>query len=570
MVGWRQHAERLRSRSPRRTNSLGWGPELVEWMREYGRGKLPAAGVVRNARTKCKAGTANAIVKQLSQGERGDSLQNAERVVRSIVPMDRLPPQTAIADSTIDVIVDPYTMFHWLRKTNPLKFATGMGARGDLVDFWAALKSRPIVGERHWASHPWLRGRTPESLRRHIPIIVFDDAGPCSKTLSTYCRCFYAILGKGAEWDSRFLISTGFKTEGEDHSWHAIVKGFEKLSLPVTPDDEWGGIWLFFGADLDYAANELGLAHTSAAHMCAFCNANITDIPFNDASVGAMWKATIRDEHQFALALRERNGGLHPLSGYGLLTMYTYRLCMMHVFDHNGLSGHIIASSIHTWCTSNPSILPGATIDVRLDHFNSERKAFYSCKKVKNRMPPLHWCNVKQDGGFAELHGHFVKAANTRGIVPLIKDLADRQATLYPTDENKHIAKITTALHNMYELLYSTGPFLNVDQMKCLRWQCDQIGIHMQWLAVDTARRGLRRWKCPPKFHYAIAHFAEQAQLLNPVYCQGYRSESMVGKTTCIYKSLLDGPRTGSIQTKALQKYTLALLLDWAPENTLE
>ena len=92
----------------------------------------------------------------------------------------------------------------------------------------------------------------------------------------------------------------------------------------------------------------------------------------------------------------------------------------------------------------------------------------------------------------------------------------------------------------------------------------------MQWLAVDTARRGLRRWKRPPKFHYAIAHVAEQAQLLNPVYCQGYRSESMVGKTTCIYKSLLDGPRTGSIQTKALQKYTLALLLDWAPENTLE
>ena len=64
-------------------------------------------------------------------------------------------------------------------------------------------------------------------------------------------------------------MATGIKWDKRDHSWVETYAGFEKLAGPVG-DREWGGLALFFGADLEYAGNDLGLASTSAAEISLF------------------------------------------------------------------------------------------------------------------------------------------------------------------------------------------------------------------------------------------------------------------------------------------------------------
>ena len=63
------------------------------------------------------------------------------------------------------------------------------------------------------------------------------------------------------------------------------------------------------------------------------------------------------------------------------------------------------------------------------------------------------------------------------------------------------------------------------------------------------------------KFHFFVGHLAEQASLINPVFVQGYSSESMVGTTAEIYAMSQHGPFHARIQRVVMQKYRFGLRL---------
>ena len=52
-----------------------------------------------------------------------------------------------------------------------------------------------------------------------------------------------------------------------------MLENFERLAGPVAPGS-WGGILLFVGADLEYAARILGLASPTGVEVCAECRAS--------------------------------------------------------------------------------------------------------------------------------------------------------------------------------------------------------------------------------------------------------------------------------------------------------
>ena len=572
MPGSRQHLAAIvvrdRSRSPSRDDKLQYGPELTQWLEDYAWGKAKACDVVRNAANKVKGGSRDKRIIRI--GHCASSIGNAQRMVESLIPLHLCPPMTRVAgDSSIQYIFNPFEMFHWLRRTNMLKFRTSMGARPDgLEAWWQGLLDRPVVGRRYWNANPLLRGKTPADLRYHVPLVMFDDAGPCSKTNSTYARQWYSIVGKGSDLDSRFLMATGIKCDTRDHSWPELYAAFEKLAGPVE-DREWGAVALFFGADLEYAGNDLGLASTSAAEICTFCGANTTDVPFNDLSRGAHWRGRVKDNAEFVACIRPRHddGSLHHLATKGWISKWTYRLCLMHVFDHNGVSGSIAANVFDTLLKTVGGVVPGATIQDRLDLLNAERLAYYMTNHVEHRMAPLKLTNIVLPSEFPELHGHFVKAANTRALMPLVLSLCDRHLARFQTDEAKHMQKVTAAVCGLYDVLYSSGCFLEVNNLREVEKCCKKSCEHYQCLAVSTMHTGIRRWKMPIKVHYACGHIPEQCKLLNPIYAQGYRSESMVGKVTAIYKSLQDGQFAEHIQRKAGEKYCLGLLIGWSRES---
>ena len=135
-----------------------------------------------------------------------------------------------------------------------------MGAKpGGVQGFWENFKSS-AAGKRMWRLHPWLQGREPSDLRWHLPLMLFDDAGPVSNISSTFVRCWYSVLGIGSDRETRYLCATGLKEASatEDKSWSVIISQFGHLAQPAAAGS-WGGILLFIGADMEYMCNMLGM-----------------------------------------------------------------------------------------------------------------------------------------------------------------------------------------------------------------------------------------------------------------------------------------------------------------------
>ena len=78
-------------------------------------------------------------------------------------------------------------------------------------------------------------------------------------------------------------MSTGLTDDlSEDKSWPPIMSSFEKLAGP-RESGRWGGVLLFFCADLAYICNTLGLPHVGNLGNCrSLCLTNRTAMPYNN------------------------------------------------------------------------------------------------------------------------------------------------------------------------------------------------------------------------------------------------------------------------------------------------
>ena len=462
-------------------------------------------------------------------------------------------------------IVLPHEMMGWLQDTNPAKFEKCLGGKpSGIANWWAELQAQP-KGRELWAAHPWLRGRRPKDLSRHLPLMVFDDAGPVSNVSSSFIRCWYSLLGGGSEKETRFLINTGIKEDGkEDKSWAEILNSFERLAQPVD-GDKWGGILLFVGADLDYICNVIGLPHFNSTQPCADCCANTTDLPHNDFGSNAAWRATVRTNDEYMNAIRRP---LHPLASHPIFNRFTYRHDMLHMLDHHGVASSIIANVFweHVKHGTPTSVLPGATIGERVAFLNAEMKAWYGQppNNTCSRLPLLKPDNIKDADAFPELHGNGVKAANTRGIVPFVLMLQERAVRELPDMRQRHILKVISSLQDIYDVCYSSTSFLTPASQDKLRKACYRLGIHYQALQVLSLAAGDKFWKSSSKLHYTCAHLCEQAALVNPRTVQGYMSESLVGVICMIYHLSQGGPFHRRVQEIALLKYRAGLFYLWS------
>eukprot|EP00974_Lingulodinium_polyedra_P111157 10750322-Lingulodinium_polyedra.AAC.1 len=53
-----------------------------------------------------------------------------------------------------------------------------MGAPEEGIQGWWEQLAASNVGQQFWQLHPWLKDRCPADLKFHLPLMVFDDAGP--------------------------------------------------------------------------------------------------------------------------------------------------------------------------------------------------------------------------------------------------------------------------------------------------------------------------------------------------------------------------------------------------------
>ena len=537
---------------------------LKGWLRSWSWGQASAAEVIRSAHRHVQDVGRQADARITRLAKTFYSIQNAERAVENVVPTEELPQTISIADSQIDCVLPPFECFRWLKETCPRRFQAHLGAKPEgVADWWVAFKSS-MAGRRMWRLHPWLRGKEPQDLRWHLPLMIFDDAGPVSNISSTFVRCWYSVLGAGSERETRFLMSTGLKdAAGPDRSWGPIMQSFEDLAKPVAPGD-WGGLLLFIGADLEYMCNIIGIPHFNSPYACCcLCEANMDmdDKPFNDFSPGAAWRGTEVHNVRFMERLRQP---LHPLCSHPWFNMHTFRFDMLHLLDHHGLASHVVGNVLWTHLSGDRDceVFPGANIDHRVDFLNTDLAAWYSQTGTRNRLPVLKESNVKE-GPFPELKGHGVKAANTRAVVPYILDVQRRACRQQPSRRNRHMLKVVESLDGFYQICYNGSYFLPREEIASMQAHVARFAQHYQFLATTAVANEHTMWKMTVKIHYVCAHLPQQAELINPRFTQGYSSESMVGEIAGVYGASQSGPFHTVVQTTALLKYRTGLLLLW-------
>ena len=564
MPGFRQKQEWAkaadRSRSPAGPRG---GNSLRGWLQKWAWGQDSARGVVDNAHNWVSDHHGEAVDPRIVRLARAHcNPGNAERVVENILPLQGTCPPVQIPGSLIEWILPPYGMFHWLRNTSPGRFKTHLGAKeGGVADWWNQFFAS-TKGKQFKSLHPWLQGRSPEQLKFHLPLMIFDDAGPFSNTCSTFARTWYSLLGLGAEKETRFLIGSGLKDGGvPDLSWDPIMESFQRLAEPVE-EGTWGGVLLFLGADLEYACNVVGLPHfNSRQNCCTDCMANMHDVPHNDFSTTAAWRATLKDRAQYMGSLRVP---LHPLAAHPWFNHMTYRFDLLHMVDHHGIANHIIGNILwhHVSQAGSSDALPGGTTQERLDFLNADIVAFYQERHVADRVPRLHLSNIKDD--FPELKGNGIKAANTRGLVPYVTGLQQRATTLNPDRKSRHMRKVVESLQECMNIWYGNSYFLGASELDALKRHLTKVGQHYQVLQSSSMAAEETMWKPVVKMHYVVAHLASQSELINPRFVQGYRSESMVGRICEIYSHSNRGLYREVVQRVSLLKYRTGMVFLWA------
>ena len=184
-----------------------------------------------------------------------------------------------------------------------------------------------------WELHTWLKSKSPVDLDRHLPLMLFDDAGVTGKSSSAYVRVFYSLVGKGSDRETRIIMGTNHKipSNQEDESWGPILDSFEQLAEAVGPN-EWGGVLLFMGSDLEYICNEVGMAHYNSNELCGYCLADGDSRPHTDNSAGAMWRHSVLNNVQFLARFRHPP---HPLVNHKWFSLYSYRMDLMHIATHD-------------------------------------------------------------------------------------------------------------------------------------------------------------------------------------------------------------------------------------------
>ena len=277
-----------RPRSPHR----GGTPSMLRrWLMEWAWGSKSASSVSADARAYCEdQGRRNVDHNiQLLDRARGNG-SRAQLILENVLPMGGVLEPDRLESSAVEWVLQPHVVLEWLQQHCAAKFRVHFGAEEEgVLSFWTKLRLT-TSGQNFWQLHPWLRDRTPEDLRFHLPVCVFDDAGPISNSQSSYVRQWYSILGTGADRETRMLLCIGLTSTGmEDKSWPLILDSFSRLARPQPPG-QYGAVLLFFCGDLDYVCNVVGFPHFNKEdNMCSLCLANNSTRQHNDWSAGAGW-----------------------------------------------------------------------------------------------------------------------------------------------------------------------------------------------------------------------------------------------------------------------------------------
>ena len=183
----------------------------------------------------------------------------------------------------------------------------------------------------------------------------------------------------------------------------------------------WGGCLLFNKADFERLVLLGRPSYNAAAQICGECFADRDAYPFSDLSRHATWRPTAACMTNEVYVARHRQSG-HPMADWPILSKYFHRLDTMHAIDHNGVCGVLIGSVWRKLVKSEPRL--GTNQQARLNTLNGKMQEYFDNHVVSCRLPKLLLSNLVDMGGWSNLCGPLVKAANVRHSTPFAEVLA--------------------------------------------------------------------------------------------------------------------------------------------------
>lgn len=306
-------ATRCRSRSPPR---FGRSKLCERFILDWAWGKLSATDLLDYVSLARDDGLENVVIQRLSSL----SPEHASRsLLRWLGAKDMMSLKHRVVGARQQCMILPHVLYSHLATRFPGELSRRFGGdEGKLSSFWSAFVSTS-EGEKFLSCHPWLKD---QDLRFSIPLKIHVDAGPFTKTRSTYVCSWVGLLGIGSEIECNFHVASWEKTikdsVGESPFWDELYWSFECMSRGVWPETDASGkpfppgskeaavagtplvagsqfrpVLLFCKGDMEFFANELGLAHYHGNSICSWCGCDRQSLPWSDFSDNAAWRGQI-------------------------------------------------------------------------------------------------------------------------------------------------------------------------------------------------------------------------------------------------------------------------------------
>ena len=265
-----------------------------------------------------------------------------------------LPPGCGISHC-----ITPTRIFRTIHQQNIVRFRRVFCAyKSSLQAFWAIFSCE--VGRQHKHFHKWLRDRSPADLNTFTPVLLHDDAGQYTKQKSTSTLSWGPILSSGSELKTRYVHHAFAKPrEGDEAvdasaSWALFFSEMDTLAVGQFPDGspvvlcpdagyKWGCILLFGTQDCEQLGCYGLPSYMRGDEPCPVYKCNKTSHPYTDMRPNSDWRRLPRPTHADFMA---RLTVPHPIQDSHYVCMKFFRKDVMHIADHNGVTGTAIGSQI--------------------------------------------------------------------------------------------------------------------------------------------------------------------------------------------------------------------------------
>ena len=425
-----------------------------------------------------------------------------------------------------------------------------------LADFWSKVD---LKGPR-WKDHKF--ETKPNWKHKCIPLVAHGDGAKFHNNDNWFSISFKGLLNTTDDFHENLWITSIPKGCFCWSSWcgkHAHQTVWKWVSWSLTAlfhnkwpaTDPWGHdlldsspLFCKVGRNIPdgYFCVLIGIktVRLLAMHLC---KRNRDDIPWNDFSSKAAWRATQKNGAQKGLA--------HPLFKVPGVTAHSTCLDVLHVMDL-GFTSHCLGNIIFDLVIY---ILPG--------NRQQNLKAVWTFSQANQRESDhgkqlshftlLHFCNTnKIVKTYPQMH--HLKAAQCRMLVPVVYQLAHHFCQGTIACEKKE-----SLMHNLdiwYSFVYEQPMVPNPARAKEAIGYMNKALQCYQWLAADAVDKGKCMWSMVPKHHYS-AEMAYQGFFLNPRFVGTYGSEDYVGKLSELGASCMRGVSSFHVPFLMDAKYSI-------------